>query len=74
MITRAKGDSATVVYAGLASIEVDEPSLLDAIMADPKAAECITIRVSGTIALVEPSKFDALAKRLVKTGHLPKVM
>ena len=63
-----------VLHANLPLVEVAEPWLLDAILADPAAARYILLRLSETAALVAPGELDALHTRLRKLGHTPKVL
>jgi hypothetical protein len=62
-----------ILHKNLPFIEVDDPMLLDMLFADAKAAECLLTRLSATVALVDPDRFDALFTRLRKLDYLPKV-
>lgn len=63
-----------VLHANLPLVEVAEPWLLDAILADATAARSVMLRISGTLAIVAPGELDALLARLRKLGHTPRVL
>jgi hypothetical protein len=58
----------------LSTIEVANGWLLDTVLADARAAQCILMRLSDRVAIVAPGRFDDLLARLRKLGHLPKVL
>ena len=63
-----------VLHENLPLIEVADHLLLDDLYADARAARCLLVRLSGTVAVVAPGKFDDLLARLRKLGHTPKVL
>jgi hypothetical protein len=63
-----------VLHANLPLVEVAEPWLLDAILADANAARHVLLRLSATAAVVAPGELDTLLARLRKLGHTPKVL
>ena len=71
---KAKADSQAVLYDNLPLIEVAEPVLLEDLYADARAARCLLLRLSDTVAVVDPGKVDDLLARLRKLGHTPKVL
>ncbi len=62
-----------IQHENLPLIEVSEASLLDAILKDARAAQCILTRLSDRVAVVTPNRLDELLARLRKLGHMPKV-
>ena len=63
-----------ILHENLPIIEVAEAWLLDALLADAPAAQCILTRLSECVAVVDPGRFDVLLARLRKLGHTPKVL
>ena len=63
-----------VLHANLPIVEVAEPWLLDAILADAAARRYVLVRLSPEVAVVAPGTLDALLARLRKLGHTPKVL
>jgi len=63
-----------VFHENLPLIEVADHRLLDDLYADARAARCLLVRLSGTVAVVAPGKFDDLLARLRKLGQTPKVL
>jgi hypothetical protein len=63
-----------VLHANLPLVEVAEPWLLDAILADAIAARYVLQRLSATVAVVAPGELNTLLSRLRKLGHMPKVV
>ena len=68
-----KAEPEAVLHDNLPLIEVADHRLLDDLFADTRAARCLLVRLSGTVAVVAPDKFDDLLARLLKLGHTPKV-
>ncbi len=62
------------LHENIAVIEVATPNLLDSLLADPQTASLILTRLSERAAVVAPGQFDAVVSRLMKLGHLPKVL
>jgi hypothetical protein len=63
-----------VLHDRLPLIEVREPHVLVQVLADPVAATCIATRLSDRVAVVVPGRLDALRERLLRLGHLPRVI
>ncbi len=63
-----------VLHKNVPILQVDDPTLLDIIWADPKCAECLLLRLGERAALIDHDHFDALFTRLRKLDYLPKVM
>ena len=61
------------LHENIPVIEVADKVLLDGLLADSRAAQCILRRLSERVAVVAPGRFDALLTRLLKLGHLPQV-
>ena len=66
--------SSAKLHENLPLIEVAEGWLLDALLADAAAAQCILTRLSDRVALVAPGQSEALLARLRKLGHMPKML
>jgi hypothetical protein len=63
-----------VLHENLAIIEVTEPVLLNALLADPQTAPSILVRLSDHVAIIAPGQFEAVLARLRKHGHTPRVV
>lgn len=63
-----------ILHENLPWIEVSDPLDLDALYADPRAAQYLLTRLGPTVAVVAPGQIDALLARLLKLGHTPKVL
>ena len=63
-----------LVHKNLPLLEVEEKILLDILLADPQASRLILRRLSDQVAVVEPGQVDNLQARLLKLGHLPKMV
>ena len=61
-----------ILHRNLPVIEVAERLLLDELMLDRQVAAMVLARLSDRVALIDPSRFNALITRLRKLGHLPK--
>ena len=57
----------------LGLLEVQESSDLDALMADPRLAGQIAMRLDERFALVLPASLERLQAALLKAGHTPKL-
>lgn len=62
-----------LIHSNLSLLEVADPRLMDELMLDRQVSELVVTRLSTTVAIVEPSRFNALVARLRKLGHLPTV-
>jgi hypothetical protein len=47
---------------------------LDMVMADAAASRYLLTRLSETVVVVAPGRFDELLARLLRLGHTPKVL
>jgi hypothetical protein len=65
--------SPTILHENLPIVEVNDKTLLDALLADRRMAQHILLRLSDHVAVIDPEQFDALAALLRKQGHTPKV-
>jgi hypothetical protein len=63
-----------VGHTNLPLIEAADKITLDIILNDDQARRMIVTRLSERVAVVAPGQVDALLARLVKLGHLPKVL
>lgn len=63
-----------ILHENLPLVEVNNSLLLDELYADTKAAHCLRLRLSPTVAVIEPEKVDELLLRLRKLDHTPKVI
>ena len=66
--------SSAKLHENLPLIEVAEGWLLDALLADVPAAQCILTRLSDRVALVAPGQSEVLLARLRKLGYMPKLL
>ena len=57
----------------LGLLEVQESSDLDALLADPRLAGQIAMRLDERFALVLPASLERLQATLLKAGHTPKL-
>lgn len=57
----------------LSLIEVTDKLILDEILLDSQASQAIMLRLSDTVAAVEPAKLTALQNRLKKLSITPKI-
>ena len=64
----------TIIHDNLSLIETANKLLLDALMADPATRAFLLARITDTVAIVQPDKFDLLITRMKKQGLLPKVV
>ncbi|MCC6442437.1 MAG: hypothetical protein IT210_03155 [Armatimonadetes bacterium] len=63
-----------ILHENLPVIEVADQSILDTLLTDSATFQCILIRLSDRAAVVAPGRFEVLLGRLLKLGHLPKVL
>ena len=68
-----KSDS-PILHENLPLVEVAEPWLLDTLLADAPAAQCILTRLSDRVAIVAPGQYETLLARLRKLGHTPRML
>jgi len=62
------------VHDNITLIEVDEAVALDMLLADATAHKYLLTRLSDTVAVVAPGRFDDLRARLLHLGHTPKIV
>ena len=63
-----------LIHENVALLEAANKLLLDTLYADPNTRPFLLARLSDTVAIVQPDKFDVLLSRLKKSGHTPKVL
>ena len=63
-----------VLHENLPVLEVAEALTLDHLLADPTIADAVVMRPDPEVAVLDPAKVEAVVERLVKLGHLPKVV
>jgi hypothetical protein len=63
-----------IVHEHIPVIEVEEPMLLDQLLADNTLAFAIVKRLGPTAAVIDPGMVPQVVKQLAKYGHLPKVV
>jgi hypothetical protein len=62
------------VHRPLGLLEVQEGHDLDALLADPRLAPHIAMRLDERFALVLPASLERLQAALLKVGHTPKLL
>ena len=67
------GVSKPTAHRPLGLLEVQESADLDALMADPRLAGQIAMRLDERFALVLPASLERLQAALLKAGHTPKL-
>jgi hypothetical protein len=68
------GGSNTRLHENISLIQLEDRISLDMILSDALASKYLLTRLSDTVAVVAPGRFDALLARLVRLGHTPKVL
>ena len=68
------GVSKPTAHRPLGLLEVQESADLDALMADPRLAGQIAMRLDERFALVLPASLERLQAALLKAGHTPKLI
>jgi hypothetical protein len=63
-----------VLHENLPVLEVAEALTLDHLLIDPTMGDAVVLRPDPEVAVLDPAKVDAVVERLVKLGHLPKVV
>ena len=66
--------SKPILHENLPIIEVAEAYILDMLIEDKVAASLLLTRLSDQVAVVAPTKLEALLARLLQLGHTPKVV
>lgn len=69
-MTKAKA----ILHENLPIIEVADKLLMDMLLTDARVAQFVVTRLSDCAAVILPERFDALAERLRKLGHLPQIV
>jgi hypothetical protein len=62
------------LHENISLLEMEDQISLDMVMADAAASRYLLTRLSETIVVVAPGRFDALLERLIRLGHTPKVL
>ena len=65
--------SRTRLHKNIALVQMEDRISLDMILADAVASRYLLTRLSDTVAVVAPGRFDVLLERLIRLGHTPKV-
>ena len=73
-MTRPDLSALPVLHENLPVLEVAEALTLDHLLTDPTIADAVVLRPDSQVAVLDPAKVDAVVERLVKLGHLPKVL
>jgi len=63
-----------VIHDNIPIIETANAAELDHLLADPAVGGAIVRRLAPTVALIDPAKIELLTARLLKLGHLPRVV
>ena len=67
-------DKDPVLHDGVPVLQAADEVLMDLLLADPKVAPLVLVRVSPTAALVLQENVEALQDALLQAGHLPKLI
>ena len=62
-----------VLHENIPLLEVADAETMELLLADATVAGAVIERLSPTVAVLDPSRADAVINRLLKLGHLPKV-
>ena len=62
------------LHQSIPLFEVADRITLDMILADAVAQRCLLTRLSETVAVIAPGRYDALLARLRQLGHTPKTL
>ncbi len=65
--------SQLTAHRPLGLLEVQDKADLDALLADPRLAPQITLRLDDRFALVLPAQLERLQAALLKAGHTPRL-
>lgn len=63
-----------VIHENIPVIETTDAVTLDHLLMDAAVADAVVERLGPTVAVVDPAKMEQLTARLLKLGHLPKVI
>ncbi len=63
-----------VAHSNLPVVEVADKLILDILLTDEQARRLVLARLSDRVAVVAPGGMDALLARMLKLGHMPKVV
>jgi hypothetical protein len=66
--------SLSEVHSHAAVLEVNDPSQLLELAADPLLQPFLLCRLAPTVALVDPGRAEELTEALRRRGHTPKVV
>lgn len=67
-------DTLPMLHENLPVLEVTDSITLDHLLADAAIADAVVLRLDPETAVLDPAKVEAVVDRLVKLGHLPKVL
>ena len=63
-----------IMHDNLPLLTVTEAAVLEQLFVDAMLADALVVRLSPTVAVIDPVKVEAVVARLKKLGHLPKVV
>jgi hypothetical protein len=63
-----------ILHQNVPLLQVNDPLVLDTLLADAIAAQFIVTRLSDRVAIIAPGQVDALLARLIKLRHTPQVL
>lgn len=63
-----------ILHRNLTVLVTDDPMLFAEVKADPKIGPLLRAQLAPQVGVALPGSSEALARQLVKSGHLPKVI
>lgn len=66
--------SRPILHRNLAVLITDDPLLFAELKADPRLGPLLRAQLAPEVGVALPGNSEALARQLVKSGHLPKVI
>lgn len=63
-----------ILHRNLTVLVTDDPMLFAEVNADPKIGPLLRAQLAPEVGVALPGNSEALARQLVKSGHLPKVI
>ena len=73
-MSKDSGQSRICLHENISLLQMEDQISLDMVLADATASKYLLTRLSETVAVVAPGRFDALRTRLIRLGHTPKVL
>lgn len=65
---------APILHRNLTVLITDDPLLFAELKADPRLGPLLRAQLAPEVGVALPGNGEALARQLVKSGHLPKVI